>query len=245
MTDALPDIEEPRAQHAGPRAIEIDLYCLECGYNLRGLYGDPVRCPECGYKNPIGDVEIPAPRIQQQLKRMESAPAVSVFGLLLLLLFLGLIGAMLLSGGAVGVDGACWGIATIAGLATWVTGIVRFRASCLERPGWLGAVARYQLVALLLTAGIAGVFIGVGSLVTVGAGSIADGEGATAYCLVMPVTTLLVVIGIRWRLQPVHRWLRAPMDQLQRAVAVKIARDRIRKEMRDQPKWWKPRKPST
>lgn len=28
--------------------IDFDLFCLTCGYNLRGLRGDPVRCPECG-----------------------------------------------------------------------------------------------------------------------------------------------------------------------------------------------------
>ena len=34
-----------------------DLYCLQCGYNLRGLSGDPRRCPECGHMNPLGDIE--------------------------------------------------------------------------------------------------------------------------------------------------------------------------------------------
>lgn len=31
-----------------PASVEdIDLYCLQCGYNLRGQSGDPRRCPEC------------------------------------------------------------------------------------------------------------------------------------------------------------------------------------------------------
>ena len=51
-------------------ALDRDLYCLTCGYNLRGLSGDPVRCPECGNLNPIGDVEIPAEIITKQLRRM-------------------------------------------------------------------------------------------------------------------------------------------------------------------------------
>lgn len=31
--------------------IDFDLPCLTCGYNLRGLRGDPVCCPECGSNN--------------------------------------------------------------------------------------------------------------------------------------------------------------------------------------------------
>lgn len=29
----------------------IDLYCYACGYNLRGLSGKRIRCPECGVNN--------------------------------------------------------------------------------------------------------------------------------------------------------------------------------------------------
>jgi len=35
-------------------AIDEDLFCLTCGYNLRALRGDPVRCPECGEDNAVG-----------------------------------------------------------------------------------------------------------------------------------------------------------------------------------------------
>lgn len=31
---------------------DTDRYCRLCGYNLRGLSGDSVRCPECGKLNP-------------------------------------------------------------------------------------------------------------------------------------------------------------------------------------------------
>src|SRR3989442_10695322 len=41
MPDPAPALTEKPA-----KPEDIDLYCLECGYNLRGLSGDPRRCPE-------------------------------------------------------------------------------------------------------------------------------------------------------------------------------------------------------
>lgn len=59
--------------------LDEDLYCLQCGYNLRGLSGDPVRCPECGLVNDLGVVSVPARLIRQALRDMENAPTVCVF----------------------------------------------------------------------------------------------------------------------------------------------------------------------
>ncbi|MHC4235736.1 MAG: hypothetical protein ACYSUQ_11520, partial [Planctomycetota bacterium] len=49
----------PVAKVAGHDAAQEDLYCLECGYNLRGIAGDPRRCPECWYANSVADMRIP------------------------------------------------------------------------------------------------------------------------------------------------------------------------------------------
>src|SRR5437870_5646396 len=60
-------------------AIDEDLYCLTCGYNLRGLpCVDPARCPECGEMNPLGDVLIPAEWIRTALRAMETSPTMCV-----------------------------------------------------------------------------------------------------------------------------------------------------------------------
>lgn len=54
--------------------LDRDLFCLQCGYNLRGLAGDPVRCPECGYNNDLGIASIPADLIRSTLHEMETYP---------------------------------------------------------------------------------------------------------------------------------------------------------------------------
>jgi hypothetical protein len=42
----IPDVNHPTPTSQNP-AIPDDLFCPQCGYNLRGLTSD--RCPECGY----------------------------------------------------------------------------------------------------------------------------------------------------------------------------------------------------
>ena len=81
-------MSEPTEPQTDAAAIDTDLYCVECGYNLRGLSGDPVRCPECGYHNPLGDVKIPAEIITRQLREMESPLATCALSALLGLPFL-------------------------------------------------------------------------------------------------------------------------------------------------------------
>ena len=239
MTDALPDIEKPRAPHAGARAIEIDLYCLECGYNLRGLSGDPVRCPECGYRNPIGDVLIPADQIRKQLKKMENAPAYSLLALLFMLPAFLATGGLLLSGHVR--DAHYPALAATVATMVWVGAMSRFRSSCEQRPGWLAALLRYQLVGLALIGIVITIFCYGTYLLDHSGRRLNRYFGESWPCVALPLMFAVVFVGIVWGLRPVHRWLRAPMDKLQRQVAVKIARERIRKEMRNQPRWWKSR----
>jgi hypothetical protein len=37
-----------RGEQLAERIIQTDLECLSCGYNLRGLAGSVIQCPECG-----------------------------------------------------------------------------------------------------------------------------------------------------------------------------------------------------
>jgi len=66
---------------------DLDLYCLNCGYNLRGLSGDPMSV-----------MTVPAGAVARELRRMETAPTVCVAATLAALLFAGMITLVLLKG---------------------------------------------------------------------------------------------------------------------------------------------------
>jgi hypothetical protein len=237
MSGAQPESPNPPSQPASDAAIDIDLYCLHCGYNLRGLSGDPVRCPECGYRNPRGDVELPADQIRRQLRRMETAPAVSVAGLIFMLLAAVPAAAVLIAKPQGTWAPACLEVFASVGGIVWLIGIFRFRGSCLRRPGWFAVLLRYQLVALAL-AGLILVIFGLSTWY------MDDqrwrwnrGPGMSWPCFARILLFGAVVVAITRGLRPIHRWLKAPMEQLQREVAVRIARDRIRREMAHRPSW--------
>jgi hypothetical protein len=70
MTSDESPLDPIRTDASG--AIDQDLYCLTCGYNLRGLSGDPLRCPECGNPNDLGTAAIPAEMIRRAMRGMET-----------------------------------------------------------------------------------------------------------------------------------------------------------------------------
>ena len=51
--------------------LSQDLFCLSCAYNLRGLSGDPIRCPECGTENPVELLSLGVPLIVAHIQRVE------------------------------------------------------------------------------------------------------------------------------------------------------------------------------
>ena len=57
---------------------DVDLYCLHCGYNLRGLSGDPRRCPECGQFSPLGEAAVPGPFLRRSQRRLRAPPSLCV-----------------------------------------------------------------------------------------------------------------------------------------------------------------------
>jgi hypothetical protein len=231
MCEASCETDSPVAESPRTAEIKTDLYCLECGYNLRGLSGDPVRCPECGYRNPIGDVELPADQIRKQLREMETAPTISVAALLVLLPMAPCWVVLIADGALMGPGLECPTLATVVALFLLVVGVAQFRASCMERPGWLAALVRYQVVSLLLAGSLL-------AFIVIGVDFLSEpawlwGRGARDpwACATGAVVFLAVAAGVLWGVRPVHRWLKAPMERLQRQVAVRIARDRIRREM--------------
>jgi len=226
----MPAQEEPQSEPHDTQVHDIDLYCLNCGYNLRGLLGDPVRCPECFHMNPIGDVEIPAPIISAQLRRMETAPAICVgattFGVLSALVF-----AYALSRGTGTWNQAvmCLAIPTAFALLVWVAGVYEFRSSCLAKPGWRAALLKYHLSGLVLVGLVAGLFGGAAWLVQLITGPYYAGG---THPFIMLLTGVLAILGIRLGLKRLHRRVKVGMEQLQQEVAVTLARERLRDRLR-------------
>lgn len=75
-------------------AIAIEAPCISCSYNLQGLTGLIVRCPECGRQNPIWIAVLPEHKVQRQMKLAETLPSACggglvVAGLVSLLFFTG------------------------------------------------------------------------------------------------------------------------------------------------------------
>lgn len=142
---------QPPSQPSSSHPIDRDLYCLICGYNLRGLKGDPVRCPECGAVNSPGGAYVPTRFISQQVRRMERDIEQMLFALLGGLVFQALFwlwvwaeGGLLVAPGFV-----CVGIPAFGGLALWGAGCARARAYCGGRAGWARALLQHHVWSLL------------------------------------------------------------------------------------------------
>jgi hypothetical protein len=210
---------------------DADLYCLACGYNLRGLSGDPRRCPECGHLNPLGDMELPAELITQQLRRMETAPAACV-GVILVLAFC----LFQLAYGVVSAPKdfdafsilCCLGIPLVVGLVAWAGCAGSFSRSCLGKPGWADVLWHYHLYGL----GSCG-FVAVGYLLAnILAGKLSRSSPETTAFLIKGAVllgwTMVVLVLILWLGPRLRAKAREEMDVLQREVAVAVAREVLR-----------------
>jgi hypothetical protein len=62
---ALPSTDASDTAAAG-------LHCQKCGYDLRGLPGDPIRCPECFHENARNDLVGPAAKARR-LRELQGA----------------------------------------------------------------------------------------------------------------------------------------------------------------------------
>jgi hypothetical protein len=228
--------EAPTSKPPKPTPEDIDLYCLECGYNLRGLSGDPRRCPECGYKNPLGDLEIPAPLIARQLKEMETAPAMclaslllaSVSGLVLLVCFVEK------EAGHIRVNpciASCPFVLLLC-LPAYVGNVRRFQQSCQRKKGWGAALWRYHVYGLGIIGSVLFLaFLGlqIASSRTTFLPPWRVGRYQTPAFIAVWVGVIAVIyFGGRWA----HRRAKELMEPLQREVAIDIARQKLRERLR-------------
>jgi len=140
MSEPIGPVRDPHG------ALDEDLYCLTCGYNLRGLSGDPVRCPECGAFNDLGTVRLPATAIRAALRDMESSPTFCVacavaFAAFSPLLFTGISAVALFAA-----------VAMICMIGGWLAAFREMRRDYDDRPGWKSILLQYHgAMALCLT----------------------------------------------------------------------------------------------
>jgi len=219
-----------------PNLEDIDIYCLKCGYNLRGLSGDPRRCPECFYMNPMGDALPPAELISTQLRRMETAPATALVCFAILLVaavpLLAMLPDLIDNNPPRAERSCCCNLFMPAAVVGWVSSVVRFRNSCRKRPGWGRVLVRYHIIGLAAMVGVSGLVLFVGLLLQSLIGA-SERSGVTALLYTAAVFILVVgTVVLHTRLLPRLRTLaRGDMDQLQREVAVEITRETLRKNL--------------
>lgn len=191
--------------------IDEDLYCLACGYNLRGLSGDPVRCPECGYVNDLGTIRIPADLIRKALRNMETAPTACVgcalgacLGVLMLV--------------AVGRDASMVGtVLLVACAAGWWAGRVMMRKQFDGQAGWKRILFDFHMTTLLCVSVVP---------VALAASAVPVPEQARVL-LVVTVWVGAVVVGLR-----IYFAARARLKVMQREAAVRIAAEMLDRMLR-------------
>lgn len=212
-------------ERPGPRAaLDQDLYCLQCGYNLRGLSGDPVRCPECGFQNPLGDIELPAANIREQLRRMESAPTYSLacsLGAACLLLLLAALGpAEFLASG-------CLPLGLITCAVAWPLTVQRYKRSCLAKPGWGHALLRFQVAGATMIGLVVGLPLSIAWMLL----RVFARGGNVPILIVVIALTFATPFAFSWVISRAYRYAKGPMESLQRQVAVDLARDVLRRRL--------------
>ena len=196
---------------------------VNCGYNLRGHSGDPIRCPECGHTNQLADLEVPAEFMARALRRMETGAALCGATMSALLYWLLPVLAVMLFPPHAPPPLYTWAFvftAIAASVAFWIVGVLFFRASCGGKRGWFGALLRFNALACL----IAG--MGVSVIVLLWWCSLVVKASRPA----IPVAEILFVIvcvpGLSFGTVWLYRLGKRMIRRLQRETAARYARSR-------------------
>ena len=195
------------------------------------MSGDPRRCPECGYQNPVGELELTAEAVARQLRGFENAPILCVTSVLFatpLILI-----AVTLNTGYIG---PCVILSAVAAVGGWIVGAAIFYRFCLGRSGWMAALAKYHFYAPVVIAVFVAGYVGWQYLLRMMFGPFSARPMPMLYYLVTIAFTAGMIVAVRWLLPRVHRKYRADTLFLQREITIAIARDQIRNQMRRGPR---------
>jgi hypothetical protein len=129
-----------------PARDDRDLYCLQCGYNLRGLSGDPRRCPECGHLNSIAEMEVEAEPIRTLVRKLEGTLTACVLAVIAVVGFSILGVYFWLS--AFSYDymrpiSFC-GLGVVGFVVVWFIAVHRFRSRCGGQSAWRRVLWNYH-----------------------------------------------------------------------------------------------------
>ena len=213
--DAASQIFSPSIRTDASGAIDEDIYCLHCGYNLRGLAGDPVCCPECGNLNDLGTAAIPAEMIAKSMRSMETAPTMCAgfaFALVVLaspFLFVARY------------DTIC--VLTVAIPATlgWIPFYFRMKRVYENRTGWRGILRDFHIATFCCAAAAPACWF---TIIFIMRRQNLPAGLVVAVAVAMAIAAALFVLGLR-----VYRSAQRRMVSMQHDAAVRMAKEILRR----------------
>jgi hypothetical protein len=228
-------MSEPAPIPSKPPDEDADVYCLKCGYNLRGLSGEPRRCPECFGVNWVGEFEVPSELVARQLRRMESAATICVASALLFIFVIVCVPPLSETyGGDREPDQyQCDGfVLFVFALISWICAFRAFRKACRYRQDCARVLLWYHAYGLSLSAVVIGV-VALGAwlidyLVTPREVGPPDEQVRQVYTAVLGIA---ITLGIVRFLPPLHQRATKRLNEVQYEGAVHIVRERLRREI--------------
>lgn len=196
-----------RPRYDPPRLTPAGVHCLACGYDLRGLPGDPARCPECGEFTSAAEFFVRFRFRQREVQRLVSRSLACSGALLLALMCAAALWWTPLAG--------TLGLACAAG--AWAWGIAGLRRGVGRAPRWLVVCGVHQ--ALFVAAVLLAVLLSV-----LGVAVAANVHGAASRLPAIArwgveifaggVATLAIIGSFGLALGLAIRWQERAMDRL-------------------------------